>query len=167
MHLIWQSKMAFSSSGYIFFCPHISSSFSLLESSWPISRLCNTQLPTAIAAVGGIIFQHSLMPSLSSICKLSYLLDLFIHESSARQANSLKNIPYLLQGAATTVWAAISSELEGKGGLYLENCSVALPAEEGKSGAYMPGYQPYIYDEQASARLWKISNTFVGLPEDE
>lgn len=33
----------------------------------------------------------------------------------------------LTQGAATSVWAAISSELEGKGGLYLEDAHVAGP----------------------------------------
>ena len=35
------------------------------------------------------------------------------------------------QGAATTVWAAIGAELEGRGGRYLENVSVSRPMAEG------------------------------------
>jgi hypothetical protein len=35
-----------------------------------------------------------------------------------------KSVP---QGAATTVWAAVASELEGKGGLYLDDCQIAGP----------------------------------------
>ncbi|KAK6609703.1 oxidoreductase [Botrytis cinerea] len=31
------------------------------------------------------------------------------------------------QGAATTVWAAVSKELEGKGGKYLYDCQIASP----------------------------------------
>jgi NAD(P)-dependent dehydrogenase (short-subunit alcohol dehydrogenase family) len=33
------------------------------------------------------------------------------------------------QGASTSVWAALSPDLENKGGLYLENCSVSVPRE--------------------------------------
>ncbi len=31
------------------------------------------------------------------------------------------------QGASTSVWAALGEELEGVGGLYLENCAEATP----------------------------------------
>jgi len=65
------------------------------------------------------------------------------------------------------VWAAISSEWEGKGGLYLEDCGVSPPAKEGDLAATDPGYKPYAYDKEASARLWGLSNTMVGLPEEE
>ena len=33
------------------------------------------------------------------------------------------------QGASTSVWGAISPELENKGGLYLEDCSVSVCRE--------------------------------------
>src|SRR3546814_8597261 len=34
------------------------------------------------------------------------------------------------QGSATTIWAALGRELEGAGGLYLEDCNEAVPSEE-------------------------------------
>ena len=38
------------------------------------------------------------------------------------------------QGAATSVWAAVGRELDGLGGLYLENCQEALPADPARPG---------------------------------
>jgi len=65
-------------------------------------------------------------------------------------------------GASTTVWAATASELEGKGGLYLENCVIS---SEG-SGVQeifskMFGYMPYIMDEKAADKLWTISEEYL------
>ena len=60
------------------------------------------------------------------------------------------------QGAATTVWAAVGKELEGKGGLYLEDCGVS---SEGK-------YAAWAYDKEKEGRLWGVSLKMVGL-EDE
>jgi NAD(P)-dependent dehydrogenase (short-subunit alcohol dehydrogenase family) len=57
------------------------------------------------------------------------------------------------QGAATQVWAATSPELEGRGGLYLEDCHVAGPTPGDGSG----GYAPWAVDPEQSARLWDWS----------
>ena len=62
-------------------------------------------------------------------------------------------------GASTSVWAATTPELEGKGGLYLEDCNEAEPATPEKRTG---GYQPYIRDEAAAARLWQMSEEMVG-----
>lgn len=62
-------------------------------------------------------------------------------------------------GAATSVWAATAPELEGRGGLYLEDCSEAEPATPEKRTG---GYQPHIRDEAAAARLWQMSEEMVG-----
>ncbi len=62
-------------------------------------------------------------------------------------------------GAATSVWAATAPELEGHGGLYLEDCNEAEPATPEKR---MSGYQPYIRDEAAATRLWQMSEAMVG-----
>ncbi len=65
------------------------------------------------------------------------------------------------QGAATTVWAATSPQLEGKGGLYCENCDVAvrdntpLPTEFGVRG--------YAIDPAQAERLWKLSAEMTGI----
>lgn len=62
-------------------------------------------------------------------------------------------------GAATQVWAATSPELEGRGGLYLEDCAVG-GATPGDGSA---GYAPYAVDPDAAARLWEWSEREVGL----
>lgn len=60
------------------------------------------------------------------------------------------------QGAATTVWAAVSAELAGIGGRYLENCAVATPwtaDEDPPTGHYLP----YALDPEHAARLCALS----------
>jgi NAD(P)-dependent dehydrogenase (short-subunit alcohol dehydrogenase family) len=60
------------------------------------------------------------------------------------------------QGAATGLWAATSSLLDGRGGLYLEDCDVArisAPAEPMDDG----GVREYATDPLAAARLWELS----------
>ncbi|MBI3690672.1 MAG: oxidoreductase, partial [Mycolicibacterium aromaticivorans] len=56
-------------------------------------------------------------------------------------------------GAATTVWAATSPELDGRGGLYLEDCHVADAMVDGVEG----GYAPWAVDPEQAARLWEWS----------
>jgi NAD(P)-dependent dehydrogenase (short-subunit alcohol dehydrogenase family) len=62
-------------------------------------------------------------------------------------------------GAATSVWAATAPELEGKGGLYLEDCQIAneRTAEDDPGG-----YEPYARDPAAARRLWTVSEQLVG-----
>ena len=67
-----------------------------------------------------------------------------------------KSIP---AGAATSVWAATAPELEGRGGLYLEDCTVAGPAGSGGPGM---GYAPHAFDGESAARLWQLSEQWVG-----
>ena len=62
------------------------------------------------------------------------------------------------QGAATSVWAATSPQLQGQGGLYLEDCHVADPAQPGVSG----GVATYATDPVAADKLWSLSATLVG-----
>ena len=69
------------------------------------------------------------------------------------------------QGAATQVWASVAKELEGKGGLYLDDVQVAQEAEH--AGQYcLPGWKQWIWDEKMAARLWKDSLNMVGLPDE-
>jgi NAD(P)-dependent dehydrogenase (short-subunit alcohol dehydrogenase family) len=63
------------------------------------------------------------------------------------------------QGAATSVWAAMAPELEGKGGRYLEDCNESEPA---KPGVPYAGYHPHALDPEAAARLWRVSEEMVG-----
>jgi NAD(P)-dependent dehydrogenase (short-subunit alcohol dehydrogenase family) len=63
------------------------------------------------------------------------------------------------QGASTSVWAAVADELEGEGGLYLEDCSVALPWTPEKPHQ---GVMDHAQDPEAADRLWTISEQTVG-----
>jgi NAD(P)-dependent dehydrogenase (short-subunit alcohol dehydrogenase family) len=56
-------------------------------------------------------------------------------------------------GAATTVWAATSPALDGLGGLYLEDCGIAVPVTEGVEG----GYAAHAVDPEQAERLWEWS----------
>jgi NAD(P)-dependent dehydrogenase (short-subunit alcohol dehydrogenase family) len=56
------------------------------------------------------------------------------------------------QGAATSVWAATSAELEGKSGLYLEDCGIATPTVDGSRG-----FAPHAVDADEAERLWQWS----------
>ena len=71
------------------------------------------------------------------------------------------------QGAATTLWAAVDKELEGKGGLFLEDCRVGEPVRAEDVGKLaVAGYAPHAYDEEKEGRLWRVSCELVGV-EDE
>ena len=72
------------------------------------------------------------------------------------------------QGAATQVWASVARELEGKGGLYLDDLQVAKEADEAMEPRYyLPGWKRWVWDGEKAARLWRVSLKMVGLPEEE
>lgn len=56
------------------------------------------------------------------------------------------------QGAATSVWCAMSPKLEGKGGLYCEDCDVARLAD--KDSPRYGNVAPWAVDPQSADRLW-------------
>jgi NAD(P)-dependent dehydrogenase (short-subunit alcohol dehydrogenase family) len=58
------------------------------------------------------------------------------------------------QGAATSIWAAVAPELEGIGGRYLEDCTIAMPWSD---DAPTSGVKPYALDPDYAARLWSVS----------
>ncbi|MFJ6699403.1 SDR family NAD(P)-dependent oxidoreductase [Streptomyces sp. NPDC091272] len=65
------------------------------------------------------------------------------------------------QGPATGLWAATSSLLAGRGGLYLEDCDVArvsapgTPMDDG-------GVRAYAVDPRQASRLWDLSLAATG-----
>lgn len=65
------------------------------------------------------------------------------------------------QGAATAVWAATSTELDGRGGDYLEDCAVAAVVPDGPQTTY--GVRRYALDPDAAARLWAWSAQVTGV----
>ncbi len=66
------------------------------------------------------------------------------------------------KAAATTVWAAVGQEWEGKGDKYLEDCGVAGPRDDKKQGTGHHGYH-YACDAEAFEKLWDTSLKLVEL----
>jgi NAD(P)-dependent dehydrogenase (short-subunit alcohol dehydrogenase family) len=64
------------------------------------------------------------------------------------------------QGAATSVWAATSPQLDGMGGVYCEDCDIARPAADDSSG---PGVRRWATDPDQAARLWELSAALTGV----
>jgi NAD(P)-dependent dehydrogenase (short-subunit alcohol dehydrogenase family) len=65
----------------------------------------------------------------------------------------------LAQGAATTVWTTTAPELEGRGGVYCEDCQIAEPIEDPTAEN---GVMAYALDESAADRLWALSEEWSG-----
>jgi NAD(P)-dependent dehydrogenase (short-subunit alcohol dehydrogenase family) len=68
------------------------------------------------------------------------------------------------QGAATTVWAALSPTFNDHGGVYLADVGESDVAAEDEV-LVGPGYVPHAYDEEAEEKLWKLSYEAVGLKD--
>ena len=62
------------------------------------------------------------------------------------------------QGAATSVFAASAPELEGRGGIYLEDCHVA---EVNDAPDALDGVKSYALDPANAERLWELSERLV------
>jgi NAD(P)-dependent dehydrogenase (short-subunit alcohol dehydrogenase family) len=77
----------------------------------------------------------------------SQLRELVAASSATRGEESDGHLDFVMpeHGAATQVWAAVSAELDGLGGLYLEDCGVSDTVA------------PYAYDEQRAADFWTLS----------
>jgi NAD(P)-dependent dehydrogenase (short-subunit alcohol dehydrogenase family) len=64
------------------------------------------------------------------------------------------------QGAATQVWAATSPQLDGLGGVYLEDVDVAEPAP---ADGTRTGVKDYAIDPAQAERLWTLSAELTGV----
>ncbi len=82
----------------------------------------------------------------------------FTAEDSAAMSSEGMKLKTIESGAATSVWAAVSPELEGKGGLYLEDCQIgeALGHEHP-----LVGYCEYIMDAEAGKNLWQQTEQLI------
>jgi NAD(P)-dependent dehydrogenase (short-subunit alcohol dehydrogenase family) len=77
----------------------------------------------------------------------SNLRKLVAANSAAHGEASDGHLDFLMpdQGAATQVWAAVSPELAGQGGLYLADCAIS------------DAVAPHALDEQRAAEFWALS----------
>jgi hypothetical protein len=65
------------------------------------------------------------------------------------------------QGAATTVWAAVSEDLNDMGGVYLEDCNIAAVVPDGSPAPF--GVRPWALDEATAERLWRLCEEMTGI----
>jgi NAD(P)-dependent dehydrogenase (short-subunit alcohol dehydrogenase family) len=65
------------------------------------------------------------------------------------------------QGAATTVWAATSPQLDGMGGVYCQDCDIAVALLSDDS-TELHGVRPRATDPVAAGRLWQLSEQLTG-----
>lgn len=64
------------------------------------------------------------------------------------------------QGAGTNVWAATAPELDGVGGLFLEDLQQSTPLDEA-SPSPLFGYKPHALDADSARRLWTLSEQMI------
>lgn len=62
-------------------------------------------------------------------------------------------------GAATQVYAATAPELEGRGGIYLEDCGEAALVD---TDDFVDGVRAYAIDPEAATRLWTATEEMIG-----
>lgn len=81
-----------------------------------------------------------------------------INLTKKKRGDQFKTIP---QGAATSVWCATSAELEGRGGVYCEDCNIAeaVPADSDKGY----GVRPWAIDPESARKLWDLSERLTGV----
>jgi NAD(P)-dependent dehydrogenase (short-subunit alcohol dehydrogenase family) len=65
------------------------------------------------------------------------------------------------QGCSTTLWAATATALDGKPGVYCEDCDVAAPTEAGSPLARYRGVDAHACDDESAERLWAISEQLL------
>ena len=76
----------------------------------------------------------------------------------SRARNMMKTVE---QGAATSVWAAVSRQLDGLGGVYCEDCNIATPVPADSQETR--GIRPWAMDPALAERLWTLSEQITGL----
>ena len=76
-----------------------------------------------------------------------------------RTRNSGMQFKPVEAGAATSVFAATAPELEGLGGLYLEDCHIAAVNDAPDA---LSGVKSYALDTENAEHLWRVSETMVG-----
>ena len=65
------------------------------------------------------------------------------------------------QGAATSVWCAVSPQLDGKGGVYCEDCDIAaLVPDDSKLSS---GVRQWAIDKPTARALWDLSEQLTDL----
>jgi NAD(P)-dependent dehydrogenase (short-subunit alcohol dehydrogenase family) len=78
-------------------------------------------------------------------------------ELDALRSSGRYTFKTLAQGAATSVYVATSSRLNGVAGRYFENCQEDTPDDPTAAGTDAAGVAAYALDPEAAERLWAVS----------
>lgn len=65
------------------------------------------------------------------------------------------------QGCSTTLWAATTPKLEGKPGVYCEDCDIAKPSDPENPMARFMGVEAWACDDESAEKLWTISEKLL------
>lgn len=65
------------------------------------------------------------------------------------------------QGAATSLWCAVSDDLNGKGGVYCEDSNIAVAVRNGSMAPF--GIRQWALDMESAERLWEICEKMTGV----
>src|SRR5262249_25565714 len=65
------------------------------------------------------------------------------------------------QGAATSVWCAVSPTLDGRGGVYCEDCDIAAVVPD--DSKVLCGVRPWAIEKAVARALWDLSERLTGL----
>ena len=65
------------------------------------------------------------------------------------------------QGCSTSLWAATSPKLQGKSGVYCEDCDIASPTDPDSPYARYLGVDAHACDDDAAERLWALSEQML------
>jgi NAD(P)-dependent dehydrogenase (short-subunit alcohol dehydrogenase family) len=80
------------------------------------------------------------------------------------RASGVYKFKTIEQGAATSVLAATSAQLEGVGGRYFENCNEAEMVHPDRAEPGTFGVADYALDTANADRLWELSESLIGQP---
>lgn len=91
-----------------------------------------------------------------------------IDENGQAVVDLARGLKSVAQGAATSVWAATSAQLDGLGGVYCEDCDIAELAPDTEATAagqanLSSGVRPWAVDPGAAERLWTLSERLTGV----
>jgi NAD(P)-dependent dehydrogenase (short-subunit alcohol dehydrogenase family) len=86
-----------------------------------------------------------------------------LDQDDAKMFESMNMGPYfktIPQGAATTVWAAVTDHFDNaeNGGRYLEDCGEAAPKQGNEQ---ITGHETWVYDAEGPEKLWKASEEAI------
>jgi hypothetical protein len=82
--------------------------------------------------------------------------------SRPRASGSKKGFKTPEQGCSTTLSAATAAALEGKPGVYCEDCDIAAPTEPGSRTAPYAGVNPHACSDESAEKPWAISEALLG-----